>query len=314
MDLNPPQTCSTNDWVSFSGTVVATGPSMTLWLDGQTTGTGNFKAECFDAVTVTCVAPPPPPTLTQQPSPATACGGGTATFSVAATGAGNTYQWQKSGVDQANGGHYAGCTTPTLTITNLDNSDAANYRCRVSNATGTTNSNEAGLILKAATTITQQPVSTTVAAGGTTNLSIAATGDGTLVYQWQKNQTNINNGGHYSGCATPTLSISSASTNDAANYRCLVTGGCGSVLSSDATVTYLAPPSPPRLDLVAVVAPNQVELVVSGEAGGSVTIRRSSDLANWVVLTNLVNTNGTVQFTDTTASNVVQRFYRASSP
>jgi len=42
------------------------------------------------------------------------------------------------------------------------------------------------------------------------------------------------------------------------------------------------------------------------------TIHRSSDLVNWVVLTNLVNTNGTLQFTDTSASNAAQRFYRAT--
>jgi hypothetical protein len=313
-DLNPPQTCSTNDWVSFSGTVVATGTSMTLWLDGQTGGTGLNKAECFDAVTVACVAPPPPPTITQHPSSATNCAGTTTAFSVTATGSGNTYQWQKSGVDQANGGHYSGCTTPTLTIANLDSADAANYRCRVSNASGSTNSNAAGLALKAATMITQQPASAAVAMGETTNLSVAATGSDTLTYQWQKNQTNINNGGHYSDCTTATLTISSATTNDAANYRCLVTGGCGSVLSSEATVTSVTPPAPPHFDSVAVVGPNQVKLVVSGEAGTTVTIRCSSDLASWVVLTNVVNMSGTVQFTDTTASNVVQRFYRATSP
>jgi hypothetical protein len=32
------------------------------------------------------------------------------------------------------------------------------------------------------------------------------------------------------------------------------------------------------------------------------------------LLTNLVNTNGTLQFIDTSASNAVQRFYRATSP
>jgi hypothetical protein len=54
MDLNPPQTVTGNYWTNFSGTVVATGTSMTIWLDGQTTGTGQNKAECFDSVTVTC--------------------------------------------------------------------------------------------------------------------------------------------------------------------------------------------------------------------------------------------------------------------
>jgi hypothetical protein len=271
------------------------------------------KAECFDAVTVTCVAPPPP-TITQQPSPANVCAGTTATFSVTATGSDSTYQWQKSGVDQANGGHYSGCASPTLTITAVDSSDTANYRCRVSNASGSTNSNEAGLALKAATTITQQPANATVAAGGTTNLSITGNGSGAVTYQWQKNQTNINNGGHYSGCTTATLTISSASTNDAADYRCAVTGGCGSAISSNATVTYVAA-APPLCFQSAVMLPqNQVRLVVSGEPGSSVTIRRSGDLVSWILLTNLVNTNGTLQFIDASASNAVQRFYRATSP
>ena len=59
INLNPPQTYTGNSWVAFSGTVVATWTNMTLWLDGQTTSTGLNKAECFDAVTVTCVAPAP---------------------------------------------------------------------------------------------------------------------------------------------------------------------------------------------------------------------------------------------------------------
>lgn len=58
VDLNPPQTYAGNTWVPFSGIVKATGASMTLWLDGQTTGTGLNKAQCFDAVTVTCLQMP----------------------------------------------------------------------------------------------------------------------------------------------------------------------------------------------------------------------------------------------------------------
>jgi hypothetical protein len=60
LDLNPPQTYTGANWTAFSGTVVATGTSMTLWLDGQTGGSGQNKAECFDVVTVTCLAAPPP--------------------------------------------------------------------------------------------------------------------------------------------------------------------------------------------------------------------------------------------------------------
>ena len=142
----------------------------------------------------------------------------------------------------------------------------------------------------------------------------AHTGDGTLTYQWQKNSANLSNGGHYSGCTTATLTISNASTNDSGAYHCVVTGGCGSAISSDATVTCAAPPPPLCFESAVMLPQNQVRLVISGEPGSGVTIHRSRDLAGWSVLTNLVNTNGVVEFIDTTASNAVQRFYRATSP
>ena len=67
--------------------------------------------------------------------------------------------------------------------------------------------------------------------------TVAATGDGTLTYQWQKNSVNVTNGGHYAGCTTATLTISTADSSDAASYRCVVTGGCGSATSNAATLT-----------------------------------------------------------------------------
>jgi len=76
-----------------------------------------------------------------------------------------------------------------------------------------------------------------VAAGGSTTFTVAATGAGTLAYQWQKNGANLSNGGHYSGVTTATLTISNADSSDAATYRCVVTGDCGSATSNGATLT-----------------------------------------------------------------------------
>jgi len=55
-------------------------------------------------------------------------------------------------------------------------------------------------------------------------------------------------------------------------------------------------------------------LVLSGEPGQSVTIQRSSNLVNWFLVTNLVNTDGMLQYTDRPTSNAKRRFYRATSP
>ncbi|HSW44490.1 MAG TPA: immunoglobulin domain-containing protein [Phycisphaerae bacterium] len=182
------------------------------------------------------------PTITQHPVARNICPGATTTFTAAASGSGTlSYQWQKNSSNITDGGHYSGCTTATLTVSNADGNAAANYRCAVSDINGTNTSNQAALTLKATTTISQHPSSTSVAQGKTATFTVAATGDGTLGYQWQKNGSNLTNGGHYSGCTTATLTISNADSNDAASYRCVVAGGCGSATSNAASL-MIAPP------------------------------------------------------------------------
>ena len=66
------------------------------------------------------------------------------------------------------------------------------------------------------------------------SVSVTATGDGVLTYQWQKNGSNLSNGGHYSGVTTATLTITRADPGDVAEYGCVVTGLCGSVTSAPA--------------------------------------------------------------------------------
>ncbi len=181
------------------------------------------------------------PTITQNPTAQNVCPGSAAVFTVAASGSGTlTYQWQKNGGNLSDGGHYAGTATTTLTVSSADANDAANYRCVVTNAGGSATSNAAALALKSSTTITQSPSAQSTCPGGTATFTVAAAGDGTLTYQWQKNGGNLSNGGHYSGCTTATLTVSTADAGDAADYRCVVTGGCGSATSNAAALTIKA--------------------------------------------------------------------------
>jgi N-acetyl-anhydromuramyl-L-alanine amidase AmpD len=215
-------------------------------------------------VTVTAT----PPTITQQPAAATVCAGGTATFTVAASGSSLSYQWQKNSVNVANGGHYSGATTATLTVTGADANDAANYRCVVTNSGGNATSNQAALTVRAATAITQQPAAQTVCAGGTATFAVTATGDGTLIYQWQKNGTNI------TGATGATLQINSVVAGDAANYCCVVTGGCGVVTSNNAALTVNA--------VTAITAqPQPASVPALGTATFSVTATGTSLTYQW---------------------------------
>jgi hypothetical protein len=97
--------------------------------------------------------------------------------------------------------------------------------------------------------ISQQPANRTVPPGGTTNFTVVASGTGTLSYQWQKDNSNLSNGGHYAGATTGVLTISNADANDAANYRCIVTNAYGSVTSGVATLTVTNLVLPPIITL-----------------------------------------------------------------
>jgi hypothetical protein len=73
-------------------------------------------------------------------------------------------------------------------------------------------------------------------------------------------------------------------------------------------------PPPLRFESATLLAQQQVRLVLSGAAGSTFTIRSSSNLVNWVALANLTNTTGTLEFTDSSPTNTLRRFYRATSP
>jgi hypothetical protein len=82
-----------------------------------------------------------------------------------------------------------------------------------------------------ASTITVQPVSQAVSAGAAVTLSVAATGDGTLNYQWYKASKEI------PGAISSRYAIASAASGDAGTYDVVVTNGGGSTASSSATLT-----------------------------------------------------------------------------
>lgn len=172
-------------------------------------------------------------TIDTDPASTSACPGTSVSFTVTATGSATiTYQWQKNGVN------ISGATSSTYTIASVTASDAATYRCIVTNSYGTDTSNGAVLTVNAATTITSQPASVNVYEGDDVTLTVGASG-GSLTYQWKKNNVNISNGGNISGATSATLQILNVTSADFGTYSCVVTGTCGSVTSNGAVLTVL---------------------------------------------------------------------------
>ncbi len=152
--------------------------------------------------------------------------------------------------------------------------------------------------------ISTQPQSQTVKLGSNVLFSVIASGTPTPGYQWQFNGSPI------SGATASTYIRSNAQFTDAGNYSVLVTNSAGSPVSSNAALTVL-PLAPMWFQAITPLPDGRMTLVVTGEPGYAYSVDRSTNLANWNQITNLMNTNGTSAFTDHSATNSDKGFYRA---
>ena len=170
--------------------------------------------------------------IVSQPVNNTQIAGQPASFWVAATGAAPiTYQWQKNGVDIV-GATSNWFTTPPAAL--ADN--GAQYRAVVTNGSASVFSNTATLTVNAAPAgpgITTQPVNVTVSAGQSFTFSIAASGTGTLTYQWQKEGMAI------VGATAASFTGNAITPDSGATFRVLVTDSTGTTKSCRATLTVL---------------------------------------------------------------------------
>ena len=196
----------------------------------------------------------PPPFITAQP-PTTSAGttNGSVSLAVTATTSAGTlsYQWQKStdngvtfnNIDPYSGNATAG--TATLTLSNLQLSDAGIFRVLVTNAAGTVISNNSTLTVTAGVTapsITTQPSSSTVLVGAAASFSVVASGTTPLTYQWRKS-TDGTTYNDISGSTSATYSIATAALTDTGYYKVVVTNSAGSATSNAAILTVNQMPS-----------------------------------------------------------------------
>jgi hypothetical protein len=187
-------------------------------------------------------------TITTQPSNQVVLPNANATFTVAATGTGLTYQWEES-TDNGNtwnpitnGGVYSGATTNSLLLTSV-NSSYNSYQYRVViNGTAPCNaetSNAATLTLSN-TAITAHPQNETIcSSSGTANFSITTSGT-TPFYQWQISLNGVS-WSDITGENNPTLSLSGITiSNSLEQYRCQL--DFGAINSNAAILTVYDPP------------------------------------------------------------------------
>jgi Immunoglobulin domain/Immunoglobulin I-set domain len=183
--------------------------------------------------------------ITTPPANVTKNQGQTAIFTVVASGNPTlSYQWKKGGSNLTDGGNVSGATTATLTLSNVQASDAASYSVYVSNTQSNITSPPATLTVIVPPVITTQPVSQAVTVGQGASISVVATGPGSLTYQWYF--TPLTSGtpqalsdvtGKLAGTRTANLALTNAQAADAGDYVCTVTNAAGSTPSSAAQLS-----------------------------------------------------------------------------
>lgn len=172
------------------------------------------------------------PAITMDPMSQSACDGDQVTFTVTATGSAPlSYQWTLDGAD------IVGATGSSYTIASVAGGNAGLYAVVVSNDCGQATSSGATLTVASGPAIDVEPMGADICSGDPLELSVVASGDGPLTYQW------FRDGAMIPGATGATYSVPSASTADAGNYFVIVTNDCGSATSSTVSVVVSTGPS-----------------------------------------------------------------------
>ena len=176
------------------------------------------------------VTTPTAPSIVTQPQSQTVLPGQSAVFTVSAGGSiPLSYQWYFN-----TNTLLPNATSDTLTVTNVQLTNAGAYSVVVSNFVNTATSTNVVLTVNTnpvAPSFISQPASQIVLTGGTAVFSAAAAGTATINYQWELNGAPI------AGAISSTLTLTNVQATNAGNYTLTASNSVGGAVSSAAVLT-----------------------------------------------------------------------------
>ncbi len=119
--------------------------------------------------------------------------------------------------------------------------------------------------------VSVDPADTNVTAGEDATFTVAATGEGTLSYQWERNDGSAWNAISGATGADYTLA-SAAAADDGAQLRCVVSNACGSTASAAATLSVCTPAT-------VTIEPVNASVIAGDTASFSLTAAGSGTIA-----------------------------------
>jgi hypothetical protein len=155
--------------------------------------------------------------------------------------------------------------------------------------------------------VTASPASQVVVGGANVVLSVAVVGARPLWFQWQKNGTNLVDGGNLAGATNRNLTLANVSLADSGIYSVSVSNALGSATSAGAHLTVVYPPA-----FLSTVQSNcTLTLTWSAMAGQQYRLQYKPALAatNWTNLGNIITAAGSVLTASDNVCTNAQRFY-----
>jgi len=238
---------TTYTWIVPSGAMITSGQGTTsitvTW--GSTAGSVQVTPANANGCTGTASSLPvsvlAAPGIVSSPSPQSVCAGGTANFTVSASGAGLSYQWQRNGSNISDSGTISGSTTTMLTLTGVGMGDSgANFDCVVSGTCSPPATSGAATL-----TVNANPAIFNVTGGGsycaaTGGLTVGLDGsESSAAYQLEVN-------GNPTGAPVTGTGSAISFTNETtlgvyAVIASNVTTGCTATMNGSATVSAVDP-------------------------------------------------------------------------
>jgi hypothetical protein len=183
----------------FSQNIAGTNVNTSYTINGATSADSgtytvvvtNFWGSTTSAPAVVTISSPP--TVTSQPVSKAVLIGQNASFSIAASGAPLTYQWNKNNSQLSDDSVYSGTHSSSLSLTSVTANEAGSYTATVSNASGSTNSNPATLSVAAPPQLSLGSGGASLNATTVAGLTyiIQSTADLAAPIQWQPVFTNV---------------------------------------------------------------------------------------------------------------------------
>ena len=294
----------------LSGPANLTGSLLSLggnagWITISATQTGNTNYNAAPEVDQSFyLGVLPLPVISTPPVGQSVYPGGRVSLFVIATNGPLSYQWQ------FNNANIPSATSSNLVLSRVQAGQSGAYRVIASNSSGSTTSSVANLtiIISAGTPqIATQPQSQTIRVGETATLSVTATGNATLQYQWFLGNSG-NTNGIIAGATSATYPATGLLTNT--SFWVSISNSLGTVDSATATVVVL-PAKTARLKMGSQYG--LAALVIDGLPGTTYQVECSTNLisTNWTTIISFVLPSSPYTFLDTGSPVNQRRYYRA---